>query len=496
MAQIENKNIVKLDLSDQNICNLSDSLFEGLTSLKCLDLKNNQIQSFGSTFKPLMNLNELDLSSNAVLKINNNTFSHNKLLQVLNLNNNPLCKVFSNSFSKLKKLTTLNLNNTNIGFLSSSTFANNVQLTKLYIKSANLKISRGLFNSLSNVEILNLSDNNLTEIHPTTFDTLRNLRYLNLKRNRLTHLRNFLTKNDNLVTLVLSRNSTIFIDDTFFRSLFKLEYLSIHGCDTGLAIKAILFKFNKQLKTLSLSYVRHLDDKCLKYVTKLKYKTCYDINGSTGLIVAPILNFSNHLIYLDITNCLLNPKYLHTINYNKPNLVKLVLVNDIIEYLAANTFHNLNTLTNLTLDDNQIGGFENVIFSKSNVLRKLSLVNCQILRVGRNSFTNLNHLTDLNLSMNFFLYGFDVHLFRTLKSLLVLNLSNCNLRSLPDGIFYNTVSLKELYLHGNVIREVKCHNFQYCVQLKLITFWDYTILVDKDVYFLNPDTHFKLVPLF
>lgn len=77
--------------------------FKGLTELRHLDVKNNQISFLSSKhFSDSLNLGFLDLSENKISNIEQNTFSHLKLLRKLNLGHNKLkLQQYNQTFSQV-----------------------------------------------------------------------------------------------------------------------------------------------------------------------------------------------------------------------------------------------------------------------------------------------------------------------------------------------------------------------------------------------------------
>jgi Leucine-rich repeat (LRR) protein len=82
-------NLTELDLSSNQIASLPNGLFDSCTALKIVNLSYNKIIKLEtSTFQNLVNLEELYLSLNSIEELDSNLFHCNKKLIKLRLNYN------------------------------------------------------------------------------------------------------------------------------------------------------------------------------------------------------------------------------------------------------------------------------------------------------------------------------------------------------------------------------------------------------------------------
>ncbi|KAL1462228.1 hypothetical protein WDU94_014081 [Cyamophila willieti] len=177
--------VVYLSLAHNSIAKLG-VVSQGLYCLKVINLSFNCIQFIPCNFSTqFLLLTHLNLSHNAITKINGLDFSHLKFLKVLNL-----------SFNKIKKLenlaklsfSELYVNNNVINeFVSGEEgFVSNKQLTVIDI-SHNYLTSLELFSSAHSLVKIIASSNRIES--PAELSYLRNLYYLrdlNLEKNPLT----------------------------------------------------------------------------------------------------------------------------------------------------------------------------------------------------------------------------------------------------------------------------------------------------------------------
>ena len=82
IINLSNKNITKLDLSNQNLKVFPKEIFE-LKNLRKLNLSNNQIKEIPKEIENLKLLNTLDLSNNKISGLYSNFFNL-KFLKILN----------------------------------------------------------------------------------------------------------------------------------------------------------------------------------------------------------------------------------------------------------------------------------------------------------------------------------------------------------------------------------------------------------------------------
>lgn len=147
---IINKNITKLDLSNQNLDSFPMYIL-GLKNLRKLNLSNNRIKEIPREIESLKFLQTLDLSNNQIQNIYSKFFNL-KNLRILNLNNNKI-KSLPIQILKLSSLISLHISNNSIEDLSESFF------------------------TLHNLRELDLSKNNIKKL-PSEIKYLNNLRKL------------------------------------------------------------------------------------------------------------------------------------------------------------------------------------------------------------------------------------------------------------------------------------------------------------------------------
>lgn len=143
-------------LTNTNSSLLTETSFEGLTSLTTLYLNHNrQLQLPRNIFRPLTSLTFLYLNNCELKTLDGSTFENNFGLQYLFLENNELVELPEGIFRSLSILrTNFNLSNNKIRRLNANSFGNHQKILRL-----------------------SLQNNALDEIEPKFFRTFPNLRY-------------------------------------------------------------------------------------------------------------------------------------------------------------------------------------------------------------------------------------------------------------------------------------------------------------------------------
>ena len=151
---------------DLVLTTLPEDLFDGLTGLEYLHLRNNRLTSLpAGVFSGLTSLQELTLDNNQLTTLPAGLFVGLNGLQTLTLSNNRLTALPEYLFVGLTGLRALTLHDN--------------RLTAL---------PEGLFNGLTGLQTLNLGNNRLTALPEDLFDGLGPLESLELGGNRLTAL--------------------------------------------------------------------------------------------------------------------------------------------------------------------------------------------------------------------------------------------------------------------------------------------------------------------
>ncbi|XP_031623314.1 uncharacterized protein LOC116340792 isoform X2 [Contarinia nasturtii] len=267
--------LTHLDVSDNDIKNLTWDMFDRFPQLKSLNLSQNAIsnetihQLFFHRFRQLQHL---DLSNNKFMSIvYERLYGSASDMPMDDVNSNSLKKFalpmgessepivlhqHDGIFADMPELRELILSNNQIIDLPRNTFTTNglPKLHYLNLAYNNLSIIPfQIFQSLTALQTLDLSNNRLVTFLDNFFIDNKALIMLNVHNNTIERvLKNSLQGLHNLIELDLSDNQIINIDRNAFDSLIALQRLNL--CGNNLTVlPTTLFHHLAQLKYLNLS---------------------------------------------------------------------------------------------------------------------------------------------------------------------------------------------------------------------------------------------------
>lgn len=178
----------ELDLRYNNLTEIMEGTFEGLSQLENLWLNNNLLESTpdsGMAFLHLVNLRQLHMANNRIKSLQKIAFDSLTNLELLDLSYNKIRVIEDTVFNSLVNLNTLLLNN---NYLTKITPQNWENLAKLY--SLNLAdnflttFDVGYNFSFANLSQLDLSGNSLTQLDGAGMKlSFPYLRELNIQNN-------------------------------------------------------------------------------------------------------------------------------------------------------------------------------------------------------------------------------------------------------------------------------------------------------------------------
>jgi Leucine-rich repeat (LRR) protein len=208
-----------------SIVNIESDAFKHFNNLVKIDLsQNNLILIDKSPFFDLVNLKELNLSHNFLLGINSTSLKGLRNLETLDIGYNQLTVVDSVVFSGLINLKILYLNNNNLKVVPVFSINNQVLVANLqFLYLQNNKINYIPFNSLQNLkklEHINLKNNQINDIqNSTTFDGLISIKELNLEKNSLNNFGEKVLSNVKIRKLCISDNPISILFPSFIKTL-------------------------------------------------------------------------------------------------------------------------------------------------------------------------------------------------------------------------------------------------------------------------------------
>lgn len=287
--------------------------------LRQLHLSNNHISNIASSFRFYAYLDYLDISSNYLVTLD------------------------EDSFDALDRLKDLHLNHNNISVLQNDTFRSLKSLKALYLNANSLQSLTGeLFKQLQNLEILELSQNKISYIDEKAFIGLKKLKKLLLHENELSVIPSTSFQYiSSLDKLDLGLNSFKNIPENSFAFLNELQELSLDSC--GIQIIS-----NGAFKWLNSLNILHMDNNEL---SEIPTKAFFDVTKLQEL----------HIGQNKFTN-------MKAKSFLRLKLLQTIVINDspYLECIGKGVFLDNISLKTVTLNHNKLlkhieeGAFDNL----------------------------------------------------------------------------------------------------------------------------------------
>ncbi|GAA6092966.1 leucine-rich repeat transmembrane neuronal protein 1 [Tachysurus ichikawai] len=184
------RRIKELDLSTNRIESLSNGTFRPLPNLRILDLSYNRLQSLEpDLFHGLRKLTNLHLRYNALKFVPVRIFQDCRSMQFLDLGYNQLQSLARNSFAGLFKLTELHLEHNELVKINLAHFPRLISLRTLYMRNNKATIVVSTLDwTWHFLEKIDFSNNEIEYIEPHVFESVPNLKELMLDSNKLTYV--------------------------------------------------------------------------------------------------------------------------------------------------------------------------------------------------------------------------------------------------------------------------------------------------------------------
>ena len=350
-------NLVELDLRTNGIRHLNNDSDTELSTIRDLDISHNyRLQDLNSVFfANIPNLQKLSIGGNELVV---STFKGLRNLTYLDMSSNKLISVNSTPFIELEYLEDLNLGWCELKNLSDTMFIGISNLLMLNLQGNHLHhLPSGVFVGLTKLKVLDLSYNNLDHLPSGVFVRLTKLKILDLSNNNLDHLPS----------------------GVFFR-LTKLEVLYLSSNDLDHLPSGIFVGLTK-LHVLDLSYNR------LYHSTSLPTD-----------IFQPLIHLEQLKLFMNDIPHDVNYTYVDNPISKIPRLKQLYITG------APNTnfghgYSSLKNLEYLEISGN-ISEINNETFFNLRYTRSLalSLRSCKLSNISPNAFTSLKNLTSLDIS--------------------------------------------------------------------------------------------------
>lgn len=484
-----------LDLSSNKISSLSEifTSFKNniylnsngvFSSLKKIKITSNRLSKINDFFpKQFENLLILELSSNGLEFITNDSLRYLKNLNQIDLNVNSLTSI-SNIFNNLSNLTDILIEYNQIKIIGNEDLFG---LSKLQ----NLKIGRNKFlknvsqyslQSLVNVESIQFGKDSIEYLEKDIFSRTLKLKKLDLQENSILSLDNgFLIPLKNLTNLSLQNNK---IESLRNMSLFGLVSLIDLNLENNQINKIEDWSFSNLNKLTSLNLCQNN----ISYLTKATFTGLKSLTNlslkfnriSIEKLETSIFENLEKIVYLDLSFNLI-----HSIPNNvfgKLNfLTNLNLNNNFLKMIDEKMLVGLYSLINIAVNFNQIISINEETFSMCCKKIKTWSLNSNLIETAWFLFSNVSERVDLSSNLikmikkdslkklNFVLYlilndnkieTIETNSFEKFSTMIFLDLSKNKLIEIKNGTFKNNSNLDYLDLSSNSISSLNTQTFK------------------------------------
>ncbi|KAG8198042.1 hypothetical protein JTE90_001877 [Oedothorax gibbosus] len=440
----------RLDLGENNIKNLPQTLLCPLRRLETLNLTLNDFSDISSVGLStgnrdnvlcLVDVQIVRLSYNRIRVLTSKGFAAVNQLKELRLDHNSISRAEESALLGLEKLKVLDLSYNQIVALPPLFLRNCEELTELYLQNNSISVlPPGLFTGLQFLQILDLSRNEITThwLGTETFADLIRLFLLDVSYNRLSMIDASIFRSQySLEVLRLDHNEIEVISDNAFSSLYKLHTLHLNH-NRLTRITPNTFSGMYALITLIVSH-----------------NNIHDVHPDA---------FRNNTAVMEISLSNNQLSGVPSAVQSLQSLRSLELSNNRISDIHNASYQGLDNLYSLVLSGNKIGNISKGDFENLPSLRILSLANNEIEAIDSATFEDVTYLHALRLDSNLLL---DVNgLFGNLHDLMMLNISANRIEWFDYALV--PIGLQWLDIHDNLIENLGNY-FELESMLKLRT---------------------------
>ena len=459
-------NLKSLRLLMNNITIIHEKAFEGLLSLKILDLSNNPLRVLNG-LQDLSTLDQLILLEVSVPILLHDT--------VRDLN---LKTLVLSSTARFRIFPDLQRNNTDwllcktTGPVADNEKCNSTEgLTKFISLRGKLELEPGNFQHLTSLESMQLRSN-FSHLPSYLFCGLCNLKFLNLVNNAICHIQNdVFVSLPKLEYLLLQSNRIHSIDSHAFSKLVALRELNLNT-NMLTVIHDGMFNNLSALSKLQLNYNK------ISRIHKYAFNSL-KVLKTLQLLDNPIKVLDGIQFTPSVTNLEVSRTFIDDLLYsqfsNKSKLEKLKLTESSLSSFfqdapdIAKRLTGIETQNETTTTENEISDTCPTFFTLSK-LSKLSYLDLSgnNLILHPQNFIYLPQLLTLKLrSNNISTLPFGV--FCGLSKLKYLTLHHNNLKHIPRLSFYNLTKLESLILSLNQIEVIATGAFTRLERLRILT---------------------------
>ena len=360
------------------------------------------------------------------------------------------------AFSSLKMLEELVIEGCVLKDLPSGTFYGLENLKRLEIHTGNevsLIVQNGAFDHLDKLEALDLSQNRIRNIPTGELCKMEKLQTLNLSRNEIGSLLDIGVVEekcgDDLTLVDLGHNHLTAIEEGSGPLSWKtIQELRIENNYIRFINENVFSNSSLKVLKLSNNQISHLPS---NFIQSVALRELHLANNTLSSLSWDVFEGQYDLEILDLSgNILMSSGLPANLTQDLPNLLELNLCSNQLGDLSSQLTAPLLNLQLLKLCDNQLSSLN--LSARMINLVNVDVSNNFIKKIDSNDFAGQDALTHLSVARNE-ITEIDVDAFRNLSRLLVLDLSDNKLFSLPAGVKYLT-GLQTLDMSNNFISDI------------------------------------------
>ncbi|XP_013108530.2 protein artichoke [Stomoxys calcitrans] len=489
----------------ENLNRLESGLFDGMISLKNIDLSRNGINwihlralarlpnlvslklsynqisdvgMVGRVVKDLENLKKLRLDHNIINIIEDGSFVDLPHLSELHLNDNRITEIEYGAFLRTPMLKTIYLHNNHIKRIHPESFmqASGSGVETMYIYNNEIDDTselRSLLEALPALKFLDISNNFLRDIHYGALRGHGTLEQLHINNNQLRNierdalmampaLRELRMRNNSLSHdlpmpfwnlpglkgLDLSLNNFRWVDSFLLAGLPSLRRLDLSENDLS-KLDPTTYIHNPMLETLNIS-LNELE--VVHPATFRNLDRLFEVDASFNQMLEMIPGLPKIVERISVRGNLI-AHLPASKSLNLPNLRMLDISLNRLEHLPKYAFQGLPQLRVLSLANNRLRSLDDTVFIGSNRLELLHLQENHLMIIDERALLPLSELRNLNMNANK-LSSITDNLFSNNSKLEQLDLSRNSIRTISPLAFESQKSLEYLDLSANALSDM------------------------------------------
>ncbi|XP_047103626.1 toll-like receptor 6 [Schistocerca piceifrons] len=454
----------QLYLDNNKLTAIHQRAFENCTHLQDLGLSNNLLTVVPAALGKLHFLRFLDIGSNSIVNVSNNSFDGLGELYALRLMNNNLENLPRDTFSSLPRVHFLNVANNNIRFVEAGSFANNPLLRMLRLDGNQLTDISGIVSHLPGLIWLNVSNNRI-EWFDYSF-VPHSLQWLDLHKNKLKELRNYYETGSTLRLLMIdaSFNYITEIGESSLPDSVEVVFLNNNRITT-VAPNTFIKKTNLSRVVLYANNIEKMDMSALTVnpLPEERELPQFYIGGNPFVCDCDMewLQRINHLGYLRRHPVILDlDTIVCTLVFSRGVKTKPLMEVDPLHFVCTYEMHCFALCHCCDFDacDCEMACPDNCTCYHDTAWAS-NIVDC-----ANAGYKHVPHRIPMDAT-EIYLDGNDIgelpsHVFIGKKKLEVLFLNNSNIENINNKTFNGVTSLRVLHLENNRIRELHGYEFE------------------------------------